>query len=97
MWRNIKEIIHHNTFFLLTTHVNPDGDGIGSACALTELLLQMNQSVRFVCDSPIPRRFDFLDYHGTHEVYDPRNNYSTSEVLIVLDAHQKKGSEGSPI
>lgn len=90
MWRNIKKIIHHHTFFLLTTHVNPDGDGIGSACALTELLLHMNKSVRFVCDGPIPPRFKFLDYRGTHEIYDPDNNYSTVEVIIVLDAHQKE-------
>lgn len=90
MWRDIKRIIQDHQHFLLTTHLNPDGDGIGAACALTELLLQMGKHVRFVCDSPIPRKFAFLDYHGTHEIYHPQSNYSHSEVLIVLDTHKKE-------
>jgi len=90
MWRDIKKIIqsHHN--FLLTTHLNPDGDGIGAACALTELLLQMGKKVCFVCDSPIPRKFAFLDYHHTHEVYQPELNYAGWQVLIVLDTHKRE-------
>lgn len=73
----------------MTTHVNPDGDGIGAACALTELLLQMGKKVRFVCDSPIPRKFAFLDYHGTHEEYDPKGKYDDIDVVIVLDANKR--------
>jgi phosphoesterase RecJ-like protein len=38
MWQEIKKIIHEHQRFVLTTHVNPDGDGIGAACALAELL-----------------------------------------------------------
>jgi phosphoesterase RecJ-like protein len=90
MWRNIKKIIRCHNRFILTTHVNPDGDGIGAACALTELLLQMGKKVRFVCDTPIPRKFGFLDYHSTYEVYDPKADYSNTEVLIVLDTHKKE-------
>lgn len=90
MWRDIKKIIQSHTHFLLTTHVNPDGDGIGAACALTELLLQMGKQVRFVCDSPIPGKFGFLDYHNSHEVYDSRESYSDAEVLVVLDTNRKE-------
>lgn len=88
MWRDIKKIIQSHQIFLLTTHVNPDGDGIGAACALTELLLQMDKKVRFVCDSPIPRKFSFLDYQKNHEVYQPDVDYSAYEVLVVLDTHK---------
>jgi len=90
MWRDIKRIIHSHQNFLLTTHVNPDGDGIGAACALTELLLHLGKKVRFVCDSPIPRKFSFLDYHRTHEIYQPNADYSGFNVLIVLDTHKKE-------
>lgn len=90
MWRDIKKTIQSHQNFLLTTHLNPDGDGIGAACALTELLLQMGKNVRFVCDSPIPRKFDFLDYHKTHEVYDPRESYADCQVLVVLDTHKRE-------
>lgn len=90
MWRDIKRVIKSHDHFVLTTHINPDGDGIGSACALTELLLQQGKKVRFVCDSPIPRKFSFLDYHQTHETYDSEADYSEIQVMIVLDTHKSE-------
>jgi bifunctional oligoribonuclease and PAP phosphatase NrnA len=90
MWRDIKKIIQSHHHFILTTHLNPDGDGIGAACALTELLLQMGKKVRFVCDSPIPGKYAFLDYHKTHEIYNPQDPYPNCEVLIVLDTHKRE-------
>lgn len=89
MWRDIEKIVHKGNNFLLTTHLNPDGDGIGAACALMELLLQMGKSVRFVCDSPIPRKFAFLDYHSLFETFDPSADYSSVQILIVLDTHKR--------
>lgn len=90
MWRDIKKIIKTHRNFVVTTHVNPDGDGIGAACALTELLIQMGKKVRFVCDSPIPKKFAFLDFHHTHEVYNPDAKFDGEEVLIVLDTHRRE-------
>ena len=90
MWRRIKKIIHDNDNFVLTTHVNPDGDGVGSSCAFTELLLHFHKKVRLICDDPVPKKLSFLDYHGTHEVYDEEEDYSSTQVLIVLDTHEKE-------
>jgi phosphoesterase RecJ-like protein len=90
MWREIKRIIASHQNIVLTTHVNPDGDGIGAACAMTELLLKMGKKVRFVCDSPIPRKYSFLDFHKTHEPYQEDGDYSSAQVLIVLDTHRKE-------
>ncbi len=90
MWRDIKRVFKKHHRFVLTTHVNPDGDGIGSACALAELLLHQNKKVRFVCDSPLPLKFRFLDCHGLFEEYDPQGNYVGEEVLVALDTHRKE-------
>lgn len=89
MWNEIKKIIRFNKHFLLTTHVNPDGDGIGAACAMAELLLHMGKKVRIVCDSPIPRKYAFLDFHGLFECYDKNKQYGETDVMIVLDAHKR--------
>jgi len=89
MWRDIKRIIDEHDNFLLTTHINPDGDGIGSASALIELLKMMEKEVRFVCDSPIPPKFQFLDFHSLHERYHPDKDYSNTEVLIIADTHKR--------
>jgi phosphoesterase RecJ-like protein len=89
MWRDIKRILAKYDNFLLTTHVNPDGDGVGSACALTELLLHRGKQVRFVTDSPLPNKLRFLDYRHLFEQYDPHGDYSQVQVVIILDAHRR--------
>lgn len=90
MWRDIKKILYHKNNFLLTTHVNPDGDGIGAACAMIELLLKLEKKVRFICDSPIPSKFGFLDYHHLFESYQEGHDYNEFEVVIILDTHKKE-------
>ena len=38
---------------LITTHENPDGDAIGSACAMAELIARINKSYYIFCqDEP---------------------------------------------
>lgn len=90
MWREINAIIRKKQRFVVTTHVNPDGDGIGAACALIELLLMQDKEVRLVCDSPIPEKFHFLDFHSVFESYGPETDLSDTEVLIVLDTHRRE-------
>ena len=90
MWQELKKLIKEQSSFILTTHINPDGDGIGSACALLELLLEVGKKARFVSPDPIPPRFLFLDKHNLFEEYSKQGNYSQTDVLIVLDAHKKE-------
>lgn len=89
MWREIKKIIHGNQFFLLTTHINPDGDGIGSCCALIELLRMMGKKARLITDGPVPAKYAFLDFYRCFESFDPQKNYSEAQVLFILDTHRK--------
>jgi phosphoesterase RecJ-like protein len=89
-WARIDQILRTHTRFVITTHVNPDGDGIGAACALAELLRSLNKHARFVCDSPIPDRFAFLDTHRIFEEYHDDLDFSNVEVLIVLDTHRRE-------
>jgi phosphoesterase RecJ-like protein len=90
MWREIKRVILQHHRFILTTHIYPDGDGIGSASALTQLLKHMGKEVRFISDSPIPAKFRFLDFHRTFETYDPEHTDLHTEVLVVLDTNRKE-------
>jgi bifunctional oligoribonuclease and PAP phosphatase NrnA len=47
---------------LMTTHVRPDGDGLGSLAALAEALGRRGKDVRVVLPSPVPAKYAFL--HG---------------------------------
>ena len=50
--------------FLVTTHVRPDGDALGSEVGMVGLLRQKGKDVRVVNSSRTPPRYDFLDPEG---------------------------------
>ncbi len=85
MWEEVKRIIQTNQRFLLTTHINPDGDGVGSAVALMDLLFSFGKEATFVCDSPLPEKFHFLDFHQAFSSFSTFEQKGPFDVLIVLD------------
>lgn len=87
MWRETKKIFQEHGSFLISTHVNPDGDGIGSACALADLLSRMGKQVCFVYDGLFPEKFSFLSFPGIKEIFYSEENYSDVEVVVMVDAH----------
>jgi phosphoesterase RecJ-like protein len=44
----------------MTTHVNADGDGVGSEIAMVHLLEALGKDVRIANPTPIPPRYQFL-------------------------------------
>lgn len=89
MWREIKKKINKYERFAITTHIHPDGDGIGSATALIELLIQMGKKAIFLSPTSIASKFEFLDFHGLHEVFQESKDYRDIDMLIVVDTHKK--------
>ena len=51
------ELIRRHDRFVLTTHVNPDGDGLGSELALREALRRLGKAVSIVNHSPTPDHY----------------------------------------
>ncbi len=60
-WTPLREIIAGKNRFVLTTHVRPDADAIGSEIAMAGLLEQLGKEVRIVNASPVPPRLEFVD------------------------------------
>ena len=60
-WTPLREIIDSKKRFVLTTHVRPDADAIGSEIAMAGLLEQLGKEVRIVNASPVPPRLEFVD------------------------------------
>jgi len=86
--RDVKRVIRDHRTFLITSHLNPDADGIGSSVALAELLLMQEKQVRLCFDSHIPSNLLFLDFHGLFERYSEDRSYDEVEVVIVLDTNR---------
>src|SRR5205085_11308739 len=60
-WAPFVELVRRHQRFLLTTHIRPDGDALGSILALGEVLRLKGKQVRLVNASAMPARYAFLD------------------------------------
>jgi phosphoesterase RecJ-like protein len=79
--------------FLLTTHVNPDGDAIGSEVATARWLRSKGKRARILNDSPTPAAFTWLTAEDPIEVYDEalaETRFSEAAALLVLDTGNKQ-------
>jgi len=76
---------------VLTTHVNPDGDGLGSELALANHFHATGREAWIVNYSPTPAQYRFLDPDGTRLLlYDPpRHNplLRDADLIIVVDTN----------
>ena len=71
--------------FALSTHINPDGDAIGSELALYFFLTEMGKSVKVFNTDAVPKNYKFLPCWDTIEGVNAVDTYRP-EVLVVLDA-----------
>ncbi len=72
---------------VLTSHVNPDGDGLGSEVALAHLLRGRGVEVAIANPTATPARFDFLlrDLPGADRYRDAVKAIREADLLCVLD------------
>jgi len=69
----------------LTTHVNADGDGVGSEVALWHLLTERGLRATIANPTPIPERFHFLLPDGADHSARASREIEGADVVMVLD------------
>src|SRR5437879_4165104 len=69
----------------LTTHVNADGDGVGSEVALWHLLTARGLQTAIANPTSIPERFHFLVPRGADHSERAEREIESADVVIVLD------------
>lgn len=71
----------------LTTHVNPDGDGLGSEVGLVHLLRAQGVEAVITNPSPTPPRFGFLfdDLPGVDRSGEAVRELRRADLIVVLD------------
>jgi bifunctional oligoribonuclease and PAP phosphatase NrnA len=88
-WTPLADLIETHDRFLVTTHVRPDGDALGSEVGMVGLLRQKGKDVRVVNASPTPPRYDFLDPERTlFEHFGTQvkpSDLADRELAIILD------------
>lgn len=76
---------------ILTTHVSPDCDGLGSELAFARFLENRGIGVSIVNCSETPEPYRFLDPHNRIETYDPRRHDAAigrADAVVILDTNQ---------
>ncbi len=91
--RAILELIRKKNRFLITSHVNPDGDSIASQLALRKVLLSLGKTVTVVNLHPVPRIYRFLTGAGEILVR-RRHSMRPYSALFVLDCGHPSRASG---
>jgi phosphoesterase RecJ-like protein len=87
-WHRFVEIVRAHQRFVLTTHIRPDGDAVGSEVALAEILESLGKDVMVCNDFAVPPNLRFLNVPprlGKLGVDVSTEQLADREVLIVLD------------
>lgn len=86
--RAARALIDAADRIVLTTHVQPDGDGIGSEVALAHYLRGLGKTVTILNPHPTPTRFRFLEPDPEIVPFEPRAAEAIlfdADLVIVLD------------
>lgn len=82
--KQTAEILQRSNTIILTAHVQPDGDCLGSMLALNHYLISIGKDVRMILDDDIPALYKFLPGH--QGIIKPAATVISADLLVVLDA-----------
>jgi phosphoesterase RecJ-like protein len=78
----LLNVIRDNRTFLIVSHINPEGDAIGSCIALAMGLKKLGKSVYLLNRDPVPEILKFLPFSSTIKQKVPSRKF---DVLVVVD------------
>jgi len=87
-WKTLHNTIDRVDRILLSTHENPDGDGLGSAYAMYHYLKSQGKDCRFIHISDLPFEYEFLNTGSIIETYEAgRHNdwIANAEIALIFD------------
>ncbi len=87
MWQKVKSVIRQNRSFLVTTHVFPDGDAVGSELALALILKKLGKKVTVLNDHSLPKIYQFLDPGHIAKVYGEKHHrlIEACDAALIVD------------
>lgn len=83
MWNAIRQFIERHDAFVVTSHINPDGDAIGSEMGLAHFLRQVGKKVVVMNSTDTPDVLRFLAADDEIRVY---GEAGTQPLLDTVDA-----------
>lgn len=92
-FKEVRELIESCSNIILTTHVVPDGDAIGSVIAFAEYLKLKGKSPVIINHSKTPDNLKFLDSHNEIKVFSENETENAqliedTEMIVILDTNE---------
>ncbi|MER3415078.1 MAG: bifunctional oligoribonuclease/PAP phosphatase NrnA [Gemmataceae bacterium] len=85
-WQPWQQWVARHRHFMLTTHVRPDGDGLGSMKALARALEVLGRQTSLVLPSSLPDRYRFLFADCRVLRYEPgQAQWAACDGVVILD------------
>jgi len=90
----VVELIENKANFAITTHIKPDGDGVGSSLGLCWLLRSLGKNAEVVINGDIPQAYTSLP--GADEIKDVRSVNGKYDAVFVIECSDldRPGIEG---
>jgi len=92
MLDRLQSFLDQHSRILLTTHENPDGDGIGACLGLAHYLRFLGKEPRIVVSPSVPGNLRWLDTEGWIEMFDPAGVHADltawPEAWLLVDASE---------
>lgn len=89
--QKIADIIKRHQTFVITSHVNPDGDSLGCELALAHFLRKIGKSATILNHNETPKFYEFLDKRNELLKFIPEAHIGiilNTEVIFVVDTNQ---------
>jgi bifunctional oligoribonuclease and PAP phosphatase NrnA len=99
-FETFRQIVETHRQFLLTTHINPDGDGLGTEVALALYLQKLGKQATILNCSTTPNNYYFLNaLFPIQHFQDPLHTgiMAEADVVLVIDTnHLNRVAEMKP-
>jgi len=89
--RQFDEELRNASSVLIGTHLNPDGDALGSSLALAAYLDRRGLDVQVLCHHPAPRNLRFLPGVGKVRQSPKREDEADLAIMVDLESRDRLG------
>jgi phosphoesterase RecJ-like protein len=87
-WNKLTKVISESNNILLSTHINPDGDGLGSEVAMYYYIKSLNKNCRIINISDLTDKYEFLNKNNIIEKFNKTSHeswISSCDCAIIFD------------
>ena len=87
-WSAVQEILDGAENIIMSTHMNPDGDGLGSQLAMADYLESKGKKFNILNPSPVPEDLYFLSEYADFRHYDRQTQkhiLAAADLAIIFD------------